>query len=84
MSVGTNTGLQGIKHIIVMLQENRSFDSYFSTAWRRMLAARTNSAGYQINAGYDPNIILPLFGGGTGHLFHEPTERTDNLIARVE
>ncbi|MGB9119101.1 MAG: alkaline phosphatase family protein, partial [Candidatus Angelobacter sp.] len=33
----------------------------------------------QINAGYDPNVILPLFGGGTGHLFHEPTVRTDNL-----
>ncbi len=30
MNVVTNGGLQGIKHIIVMLQENRSFDSYFS------------------------------------------------------
>ena len=30
VSVGTNTGLQGIKHIIVILQENRSFDSYFA------------------------------------------------------
>ena len=37
------------------------------------------SPNYQINAGYDPNVILPLFGGGTGHLFHEPTVRTDNL-----
>jgi phospholipase C len=77
VNVVTNGGLQGIKHIIVMLQENRSFDSYFSS-----LGAYATSKGiqnYQINAGYDPNVILPLFGGGTGHLFHEPTVRTDNL-----
>src|SRR5438270_136176 len=76
VSVGTNTGLQGIKHIIVILQENRSFDSYFSKLGDY---ASQKFPGYQINAGYDPNVILPLFGGGTGHLFHEPTERTDNL-----
>jgi phospholipase C len=76
VNVVTNTGLQGIKHIIVMLQENRSFDSYFSKLGDY---ASAKFPGYQINAGYDPNVILPLFGGGTGHLFHEPTERTDNL-----
>jgi phospholipase C len=76
VSVGTNTGLQGIKHIIVILQENRSFDSYFSKLGDY---ASAKFPGYQINAGYDPNVILPLFNGGTGHLFHEPTERTDNL-----
>jgi phospholipase C len=78
VNVVTNGGLQGIKHIIVMLQENRSFDSYFS----KLGDYATNVdqiPGYQINAGYDPNVILPLFNGGTGHLFHEPTERTDNL-----
>ena len=76
VNVVTNSGLQGIKHIIVMLQENRSFDSYFSKLGDY---ASAKFPGYQINAGYDPNVILPLFGGGTGHLFHEPTERTDNL-----
>jgi phospholipase C len=76
VNVVTNGGLQGIKHIIVMLQENRSFDSYFSKLGDY---ASAKLPGYQINAGYDPNVILPLFGGGTGHLFHEPTERTDNL-----
>ena len=76
VNVVTNTGLQGIKHIIVMLQENRSFDSYFSKLGDY---ASAKLANYQINAGYDPNVILPLFGGGTGHLFHEPTVRTDNL-----
>ncbi|MFL6310970.1 MAG: alkaline phosphatase family protein [Terriglobales bacterium] len=78
VNVVTNGGLQGIKHIIVMLQENRSFDSYFS----KLGDYATNVdhiPNYQINAGYDPNVILPLFGGGTGHLFHEPTVRTDNL-----
>ena len=59
-----------------MLQENRSFDSYFSELGAY---ASAKFPGYQINAGYDPNVILPLFGGGTGHLFHEPTVRTDNL-----
>src|SRR5206468_11576156 len=76
VNVVTNTGLQGIKHIIVMLQENRSFDNYFSKLGEY---ASAKFPGYQINAGYDPNVILPLFGGGTGHLFHEPTVRTDNL-----
>ncbi len=76
VNVVTNTGLQGIKHIIVMLQENRSFDSYFSKLGDY---ASAKFPGYQINAGYDSTVILPLFGGGTGHLFHEPTVRTDNL-----
>jgi phospholipase C len=77
VNVVTNGGLQGIKHIIVMLQENRSFDSYFAKLGD--YATSKGIANYQINAGYDPNVILPLFGGGTGHLFHEPTVRTDNL-----
>src|ERR1700704_5276004 len=76
VNVVTNTGLQGIKHIIVLLQENRSFDSYFSKLGDY---ASKKFPGYQINAGYDPNVLLPLFTGGTGHLFHEPSVRTDNL-----
>jgi phospholipase C len=78
VNVVTNGGLQGIKHIIVMLQENRSFDSYFSKLGDYATNV-DNIPNYQINAGYDPTVILPLFGGGTGHLFHEPTVRTDNL-----
>lgn len=79
VSVGTNTGLQGIKHIIVILQENRTFDSYFGHLGPYVAAHHPEIANYQVNAGYDPNILLPLFGGGTGHLFHEPTVRTENL-----
>ena len=85
VNVVTNDGLQGIKHIIVMLQENRSFDNYFSKLGE--YATAKGIPNYQINAGYDPNVILPLCspnnctgsGGLTGHLFHEPTVRTDNL-----
>ncbi|MBZ5504193.1 MAG: hypothetical protein LAO78_01785 [Acidobacteriia bacterium] len=77
VSVGINTGLQGIQHIIVMMQENRSFDSYFAKLGD--YAASRGIANYQINAGYDANILLPLINGGTGHLFHEPTVRTENL-----
>ncbi|HMC32568.1 MAG TPA: alkaline phosphatase family protein [Candidatus Angelobacter sp.] len=79
VSVGTNTGLQGIKHIIVILQENRSFDSYFAHLAPYVASKHPEFGPYQINAGYDPNILLPLSGGGTGHLFHEPTVRTENL-----
>ena len=79
VSVGINTGLQGIKHIVVLLQENRSFDSYFANLGNYVATRHPEIANYSINAGYDPNILLPLFGGGTGHLFHEPTTRTENL-----
>ena len=78
VNVVSNGGLQSIKHIIVLLQENRSFDSYFSKLGDYAVN-HDGIAGYSINAGYNPNVILPLLGGGTGHLFHEPTVRTDNL-----
>lgn len=76
VTVSTGAGLQTIKHIIFMLQENRSFDSYFG---QLQAYASKEVPGYQINAGYDPTLLLPLIGGGTGHLFHQPTERTENL-----
>lgn len=76
VTVSTASGLSTIKHIIFMLQENRSFDSYFG---QLQAYASQKVPGYQINAGFDPNILLPLIGGGTGHPFHEPTERTENL-----
>jgi len=80
VSVGTNTGLSGIKHIIVILQENRSFDSYFAHLGPYVAAKHPEITNYQINAGYDPNIQLPLISGfGTAHPFHEPTVRTENL-----
>jgi phospholipase C len=79
VTVSTSAGLRTIKHIIFMLQENRSFDSYFG---QLQAYASKKVSGYQINAGYDPNILLPLLPSGSGakgHLFHEPTTRTENL-----
>jgi phospholipase C len=73
----SGAGLQTIKHIIFMLQENRSFDNYFSDLGS--YAAGRGIANYQINAGYDPNILLPLISGAMAHPFHEPTVRTENL-----
>lgn len=77
VTVSSSSGLQTIKHVIFMLQENRSFDSYFSKLGA--YAASRGIANYQINSGYDPNRLMPLIGGGTGHPFHEPTVRTENL-----
>ncbi len=77
VNVGTNSGLQGIKHIIVMLQENRSFDNYFSKLGE--YAAAHGIANYQINVGYDPNIMVPLIDNSLAHPFHQVTERTENL-----
>lgn len=70
------SGLQTIKHIIFMLQENRSFDSYFG---QLQAYASQKVPGYQINSGYDPNRLMPLISGALAHPFHEPTERTENL-----
>ena len=77
VNVVTNTGLAGIKHIIVMLQENRSFDNYFSKLGD--YAQAHGIANYQINAGYDPNILVPLLNGNLAHPFHAITTRTENL-----
>src|SRR6185437_11880136 len=79
VTVSTGSGLSTIKHIIFMLQENRSFDSYFG---QLQAYASQKVPGYQINAGYNPDILLPLIpasGGETGHPFHEPTVRTEDL-----
>lgn len=73
----SGAGLQTIRHIIFMLQENRSFDNYFSDLGA--YAAGRGIANYQINAGYNPNILLPLISGAMAHPFHEPTVRTENL-----
>jgi phospholipase C len=76
VTVSTGSGLGTIKHIIFMLQENRSFDSYFG---QLQAYASQKVPGYQINSGYDPNRLMPLISGALAHPFHEPTERTENL-----
>ncbi len=76
VTVSTGSGLGTIKHIIFMLQENRSFDSYFG---QLQAYASQKVPGYQINSGYDPTRLMPLISGALAHPFHEPTERTENL-----
>ncbi|HKT49626.1 MAG TPA: alkaline phosphatase family protein [Candidatus Angelobacter sp.] len=76
VTVSTGSGLGTIKHIIFMLQENRSFDSYFG---QLQAYASQKVPGYQINSGYDPNRLMPLISGALAHPFHEPTVRTENL-----
>jgi phospholipase C len=79
VNVVTNAGLQGIKHVIVMLQENRSFDNYFSKLGDYVAANHPEIVNYQINAGYNPNIMVPLLDGTLAHPFHAQTTRTENL-----
>jgi phospholipase C len=79
VNVVTNAGLQGIKHVIVMLQENRSFDNYFSKLGDYVTANHPEIANYQVNAGYNPNIMVPLLDGTLAHPFHAQTTRTENL-----
>jgi phospholipase C len=71
-----------IKHIIFMLQENRSFDSYFGVlgAYR---AQRLQPFGITASStdvdGFDPNVVLTNHHDGTQvKPFHEPTVCTQN------
>lgn len=68
-------GMQNIKHIIFMVQENRSFDNYFS----QMNAYRAGKGlSTDVNVA-DNTVKLPTFTGGTASLFHERTVCTENL-----
>ena len=82
---GTNTasvtvtvvaaGLANIKHIIFMVQENRSFDNYFSKIndYRA-----TKGLSTDVNVA-DNTVVLPTYTGGTASPFHQRTMRTENL-----
>jgi phospholipase C len=68
-------GLQNIKHIIFMVQENRSFDNYFS----KMNEYRAGKGlSTDVNVA-DNTVKLPTFTGGTASPFHERTVCTENL-----
>jgi phospholipase C len=68
-------GMQNIKHIIFMVQENRSFDNYFS----QMNAYRAGKGlSTDVNVA-DNTVKLPTFTGGTASPFHERTVCTENL-----
>jgi phospholipase C len=73
----TNHDLQSINHIIFMVQENRSFDTYFGQLpayWQ------TNGFPAQQFDGMPANASNPTFDGtGTVSAFHIATECTENL-----
>lgn len=64
-----NAGLQNIKHIIFLMQENRSFDNYFG-----MLGKYRASKGLPNDIdGLDTSKILVDKDGHKYHPFHSPT-----------
>ena len=80
---GGGTGsLQSVNHIVVMLQENRSFDTYFG-----QLPAYWQANGYpsQTFDGIPANASNPVYsspttiGPGTVPAYHIKTECTENL-----
>ena len=70
-------GLQSVNHVIFMLQENRSFDTYFG-----QLPAYWQANGFpsQQFDGIPSNASNPNFAGtGTVSAYHIATECTENL-----
>jgi phospholipase C len=58
VTVAPNTGIHKIKHVVVIMQENRSFDSYFGT-----YPGADGIPGLAGNAGTVPCVPDPLKGG---------------------
>ena len=70
-----SNGLSHIKHIIFLVQENRSFDDYFG-----MLGVYRASLGLPNNIdGLNLNTTLPNTQGQLVHPFHYQTVCTENL-----
>ncbi len=62
-----------IQHVIVIMQENRSFDHYFGTF--------PGAEGIKFEANGVPLACYPLQGGGCKRPFHDPTRST--AIGRI-
>jgi phospholipase C len=76
-SSGNNNGIQSVNHIIFMVQENRSFDTYFGQLpayWK------ANGIPSQQLDGMPANASNPSFSGsGNVNAFHLATECIENL-----
>src|SRR5512142_2192139 len=59
-------GIHKIKHVIIVMQENRSFDTYFGTY--------PGAAGIPMRHGR-PAVCLPEPGGGCGRPYHVIRDR---------
>lgn len=71
-----------LKHIFVMVQENRSFDNYFGVlgAYRSSRLQQAGLADSQTIDGFNPNITLTNHNTGAQVTpFHEATVCTENL-----
>ena len=70
-----SNGLSKLRHIIFLLQENRSFDTYFG-----MLGAYKASEGLANDVdGFDPNTTLFTSAGGPVQPYHYQTVCTEGL-----
>jgi phospholipase C len=65
----TDTGIHKIKHIVVIMQENRSFDSYFGT-----YPGADGIPGIAGNPGTEP-CVPEAIGGGCIRPFHDQMDR---------
>jgi phospholipase C len=71
-------GTSPIKHIIFMVQENRSFDNYFGRLGPYR-AAKVPGASPSDVDGFDPNKILKTSTGKSVKPYHYSTVCTENL-----
>jgi phospholipase C len=70
-------GLTNIKHIIFMVQENRSADNYFGVMNQYRASQGINDNAFD---GFNPNVQLPVYKGtGTASPFHLQTVCHDEL-----
>jgi phospholipase C len=64
-AVTSLAGIHKIKHVIIIMQENRSFDSYFGTY--------PGAAGFRFRNGA-PTACVPNPGGGCDHPYHDTAD----------
>ena len=89
-TLGTDTatvllaGLKSIKHIIFLVQENRSFDNYFGRLGpyraSKGFGSPSDVDGFCFLCNGDPTLAPPYIGRvNKVSLFHARTEKTNNL-----
>jgi phospholipase C len=59
-------GIEKIKHVVILMQENRSFDEYFGTY--------PGADGIPMRSG-EPAVCLPQLSGGCIAAYHDPYDR---------
>jgi phospholipase C len=65
-AAGIAAGIHKIKHVIVVMQENRSFDSYFGTY--------PGADGIPVNKHGKPTVCVPDPGGGCTLPYHDAAD----------